>query len=242
MTEHVNLYGQPVGEALPLWSARAFPARITLTGHYCRVEPLCVARHVDALYAAYAAAPDGRDWTYMFVGPFRDKEAYRAYLTATEQQQDSQCYVVIDTCTDNAVGTFSLMRIDVNNGVIEVGSVAFSPALKRTPLATEAHFLLMGYVFEQLHYRRYEWKCDSLNAPSRRAALRLGFTFEGIFRQAVVYKGRARDTAWFSLLDNEWPQRKRDFLDWLAQGNFDTEGKQVQSLAAIRGARLKGAS
>ncbi|MGG2143616.1 GNAT family N-acetyltransferase [Symbiopectobacterium sp. RP] len=107
---------------------------------------------------------------YMFVGPFRDKDEYRAYLTTVEQQQDTQCYVVIDTRTDNAVGTFSLMRVDVNNGVIEVGSVAFSSALKRTPLATEAHFLLMGYVFEQLHYRRYEWKCDSLNAPSHRSA------------------------------------------------------------------------
>lgn len=188
MTEHVNLYGQPVGEALPLWSARAFPARITLTGHYCRVEPLCVARHIDALYAAYAAAPDGRDWTYMFVGPFRDKEAYRAYLTATEQQQDSQCYVVIDTLTDNAVGTFSLMRVDVNNGVIEVGSVAFSPSLKRTPLATEAHFLLMGYVFEQLHYRRYEWKCDSLNAPSRRAALLWGLPLKAFSVRLLFIK------------------------------------------------------
>ncbi|MCW2479712.1 GNAT family N-acetyltransferase [Candidatus Symbiopectobacterium sp. NZEC135] len=242
MAEHVNRYGQPVGEALPLWSARAFPGRITLTGRFCRVEPLRVEQHLDALYTAYAAAPDGRDWTYLFVGPFRDKEEYRAYLTATEQQQDSQCYVVIDTRTDNAVGTFSLMRVDVSNGVIEVGSVVFSSALKRTPLATEAHFLLMGYVFEQLHYRRYEWKCDSLNAPSRRAALRLGFTFEGIFRQAIVYKGRTRDTAWFSLLDTEWSQRKLDFRDWLAQGNFDTEGKQIQSLAAIRQSRLKGSS
>lgn len=125
MAEHVNRYGQPVGEALPLWSARAFPAHITLTGRYCRVEPLCVARHVDALYAAYAAALDGRDWTYMFVGPFRDKDEYRAYLTTLEQQQDSQCYVVIDTLTDNAVGTFSLMRVDVNNGVIEVGLSLF---------------------------------------------------------------------------------------------------------------------
>ncbi len=239
MAEHVNRYGQPVGEALPLWAARAFPSRITLTGRFCRVEPLSVAQHLDALYAVYAAAPDSRDWTYMFVGPFRDKEEYRTYLTAVERQQDTQCYVVIDTRTDNAVGTFSLMRVDVNNGVIEVGSVAFSSTLKRTPLATEAHFLLMSYVFEQLRYRRYEWKCDSLNAPSRRAALRLGFTFEGIFRQAVIYKGRTRDTAWFSLLDTEWPQHKLDFLDWLAQGNFDTEGKQIQSLAAIRQSRLK---
>ncbi|MCW2484887.1 GNAT family N-acetyltransferase [Candidatus Symbiopectobacterium sp. NZEC127] len=242
MAEHLNRYGQPVGAALPLWSARAFPGGITLTGRFCRIEPLNVAQHLDALYAAHAAAPDGRDWTYMFVGPFGDKDAFRAYLTTAEQQQDSQCYVVIDTLTDNAVGTFSLMRVDVNHGVIEVGSVAFSSALKRTPLATEAHFLLMGYVFEQLNYRRYEWKCDSLNAPSRRAALRLGFTFEGIFRQAIVYKGRTRDTAWFSLLDNEWPQRKLDFIDWLAPGNFDTEGKQIQSLADIRQSRLKGGS
>lgn len=234
MRENLNQYGQPVGESLVNWSACRFPGDITLTGRFCRVEPLSALLHADDLYAAYSSASDERDWTYMFVGPFQNSDEYRNYLNETEQRKDVKCYAIIDALNDKAVGTFSLMRIDIGSGVIEVGSVAFSPLLKRTPLATEAHFLLMGYVFEQLRYRRYEWKCDSLNVPSRHAALRLGFTFEGIFRQAVVYKGRTRDTAWFSLLDWEWPQLKHSFIAWLAKENFDAEGKQIQTLADIR--------
>ncbi len=234
MRDNLNQYGQPVGESLANWSACSFPGDIILTGRFCRVEPLNATLHADALYAAYSSASDERDWTYMFVGPFQHSDEYRNYLNETEQRKDVKCYVIIDVLTDKAVGTFSLMRIDMGSGVIEVGSVAFSPLLKHTPLGTEAHFLLMGYVFEQLRYRRYEWKCDSLNVPSRHAALRLGFTFEGIFRQAVVYKGRTRDTAWFSLLDREWSQLKRSFIAWLAKENFDAGGKQILTLAEIR--------
>lgn len=141
---------------------------------------------------------------------------------------------MIDARTDRAVGTLALMRITPDHGVVEVGAVTFSPLLQRTPLSTEAQFLLMKHVFDDLGYRRYEWKCDTLNAPSRQAALRLGFEFEGIFRQAVVYKGRSRDTAWFSIIDADWPQLRAAFEQWLSPGNFDAQGRQRVSLAALR--------
>lgn len=240
MSKNINTYGQPIGDALLTWSARNFPGDITLTGRFCRIELLTAVRHADDLYAAYTIAPDERDWTYLPVGPFQNKDEFCDFLIHAEQRQDTQCYVIIDLQTEKAIGSFSLIRVDVQNGVIEVGFVTFSPLLKRTPLATEAHYLLMCYVFEQLRYRRYEWKSDSLNAPSCNAALRLGFTFEGIFRQAVVYKGRTRDTAWFSMLDSEWLHRKKNFITWLAQENFDGEGKQIQTLADIRLSQSKG--
>ena len=143
--------------------------------------------------------------------------------------------MVIDLKSGKAVGTLSLMRIDPNNGVIEVGNVMFSPLLQQTPISTEAQYLLMAYAFDQLGYRRYEWKCDALNAPSRTTADRLGFTFEGVFRQAVMYKGRSRDTAWFSIIDSEWPKVKAGFESWLAASNYTADGKQKQSLKALRG-------
>lgn len=144
---------------------------------------------------------------------------------------------MIDRASGHAVGTLALMRQDPAHGVIEVGHVTFSPKLKQTPLSTEAQYLLMAHVFEQLGYRRYEWKCDSLNAPSRRAAERLGFRFEGIFRQAIVYKERSRDTAWFSIIDSEWPKLREAFEAWLAPENFDAEGRQRRSLVELREAR-----
>lgn len=234
MTQRLNEFGQPVGEPVPDWTPRARPADVTLTGSRCRLEPLDAARHADDLYSAYANAPDARDWTYLTAGPFESRDAYRAYAESAAHSADPKHYAVIDLATNRAVGTLALMRQDPANGVIEVGSVTFSPLLKGTPLSTEAQFLLMGYVFDTLGYRRYEWKCDSLNAPSRKAAERLGFRFEGIFRQAVIYKGRTRDTAWFSIVDSEWDALKRAFTAWLAPGNFDDDGQQRLPLAALR--------
>jgi len=153
---------------------------------------------------------------------------------------DPLFHTIVDLATGKAVGVATFMRIDRASGVIEVGNINYSPLLQRTPAATEAMFLMMRRVFEELGYRRYEWKCDSLNAPSRAAALRLGFQFEGIFRQAVVYKGRNRDTAWFSIIDSEWPSLKRAYEQWLGPENFDAEGRQKRKLAeliAARGAR-----
>jgi RimJ/RimL family protein N-acetyltransferase len=240
MSTRTNPYQQPIGEPVPDWTARARPPRATFEGRYCRLEPLDAARHAADLYDAYSRAGDGRDWTYMSAGPFADAASYRAYAEQAAASADPQHYAVIDRSTQRAVGTLALMRIDPANGVIEVGFVTFSPLLKRTPVSTEAQYLLMKHVFDDLGYRRYEWKCDSLNAPSRQTAARLGFQFEGIFRQAIVYKGRNRDTAWFSIIDNEWPARRADFEQWLAPENFDAQGVQRKSLAEIRELRKAG--
>jgi RimJ/RimL family protein N-acetyltransferase len=198
------------------------------------MEPLSAYRHADDLYSAYSLAADGRDWTYMPTGPFGCREDYRKYVATVTQADDPMHFAVIDLTSGKAVGTLALMRQDPTNGVVEVGHVAFSPRLKQTPVASEAQFLLMSYVFEGLGYRRYEWKCDSLNAPSRSAAQRLGFTFEGIFRQAVVYKGRSRDTAWYSIIDSDWPKIGKAFRAWLEPDNFDEDGRQRQSLSDMR--------
>lgn len=236
MSRQMNEYAQPIGQPMPDWTTRPAPGRVTIEGQFCRLEPLSADRHAEDLYAAYSLAADDRDWTYMPVGPFNRKEDYRTYVAAAIKGDDPMHFAVIDLNSGKAVGTLALMRQDPTNGVIEVGYVAFSPRLKQTPLATEAQFLLMSYVFEGLSYRRYEWKCDSLNAPSRRAAQRLGFTFEGIFRQALVYKGRNRDTAWYSIIDYEWPEIGNAFRAWLEPGNFDADGSQRRSLSDIRSA------
>ncbi len=237
MPHTTNAYAQPIGLPLPDWTPRPRPARVTLAGRYCRLEALDAQRHGAALYAAYAAAPDGRDWTYMAAGPFADEASYLDHARSAAASEDPLHYAVIDAASGRAVGTLALMRIDPANGVIEVGWVAFSPALQRTPASTEAQYLLMRYAFDTLGYRRYEWKCDALNAPSRKAALRLGFRYEGTFRQAVVYKGRNRDTAWFSITDGEWPALAAAFDAWLGADQHDAQGVQRESLAALR-ARL----
>ncbi len=229
-----HTFHQPIGDALPQWIARPLPTPSTLAGRWCRLEPLDAARHADALFAAYCLAPDGRDWTYMPVGPFATLADYRAHAAQAAQAPGFIHYAVIDLQTGCAVGTLALMRMDPANGVVEVGFVAFSPLLQRTPMATEAQFLLMQHAFDTLGYRRFEWKCDRLNAPSIAAAQRLGFQFEGIFRQAVVYKARNRDTAWFSILDTEWPPLRTALMDWLADSNFDAQGQQLHSLGSFR--------
>lgn len=225
-----NEYGQPIGEAIPDWAPVVLPDAQRLPGRYCTLELLDPDRHADDLYAAYAAAPDGRDWTYMPCGPFPTPASYRDWATAAAQGGDPKHYAVIDSATGRALGTLSLMRHDPANGAIEVGWVAFSRALQRTAVSTEAQFLLMRYVFDDLGYRRYEWKCDSLNQPSRKAAARLGFTYEGTFRQAVVYKGCNRDTAWFAITDHDWPAVRKAFEQWLDPANFSPEGHQIAPL------------
>ncbi len=231
-----NEYKQPIGPALDGWTPRPRPARVTLAGRHCTLEPLDADRHAAELYAAYALAPDGRDWTYMTVGPFADAASYHAYAARVQAGDDPLHFVVRDARSGRAVGTMALMRIDPANGAIEVGSVSFAPPLQRTRASTEAHYLLMRHAFETLGYRRYEWKCDSLNAPSRQSAVRLGFSFEGIFRQALVYKSRSRDTAWYAIVDHEWPARRAAFEAWLADGHVDAQGRQLRSLAEVRAA------
>ena len=212
-----------------------------MAGRFCRVEPLTESHAAD-LYAANGLDRDGRNWTYLGVGPFADFEGYRAWVASVVPGEDPLFQAIIDLKSNKPVGVASFMRIDPKNGVIEVGHLNFSPALQRTPAATEAMFLMMRRAFDELGYRRYEWKCDSLNAPSRRAAERLGFVYEGTFRQALVYKGRSRDTAWFSIIDREWPALKNAYDSWLAPANFEAGGQQREALTAlIAGERAKSA-
>ena len=231
-----NAFDQPIGRAMPGWTARPLPPPTPMAGRYCRVEKVDPERHGRDLYAAYAEAPDGRDWTYLSAPWPADLGQYLAYLKQEAAKTDPLHHAIVDTATDRPVGTAALMRIDPTNGVIEVGAIAYAPRLKRTPAGSEAMYLLMRRAFDELGYRRYEWKCDSLNAASRRAALRYGFRFEGIFPQAVVYKGRSRDTAWYSVTDREWPAVRQTFERWLAPENFDGEGWQRRLLTDLRDA------
>jgi RimJ/RimL family protein N-acetyltransferase len=218
---------------LPDWTARETPPRTPMVGRFCRVELLDPGRHATDLFAANSLDTEGRNWTYLPSGPFADFDSYRGWLEKVAAAEDPLFHTIVDLASGKAVGVAALMRIDRNNGVIEVGNINYSPLLQRKPAATEAMFLMMARVFDELGYRRYEWKCDSLNAPSRAAALRLGFQYEGLFRQAVVYKGRNRDTTWFSIIDSDWPALKRAYQQWLAAENFDDAGRQRNGLAEL---------
>ena len=225
MSENRNALGQPVGRPLPGWSGARRPERATMRGRFCRLEPLDAARHGPELHAANALDAEGRMWTYLPYGPFSGWHDYRDWLGSMAAASDPHCYAIVDARWGRAIGVASYLRIDPGNGSIEVGHLGYSPYLQRTPGATEAMAMMMRYAFA-LGNRRYEWKCDSLNQPSRSAAERLGFRFEGIFRQAVVVKGRNRDTAWYSILDSEWPALDKGFERWLAPANFDEQGRQ----------------
>jgi RimJ/RimL family protein N-acetyltransferase len=229
----VNSPALPIGQSLPDWTPRKAPSRTPMDGRFCRVVPLDPGRHAQDLFAANSLDKDGRNWTYLFQEPFADFESYRAWLEQVAKSDDPLFHTIVDASTGKAVGVATFMRIDRTHGVIEVGNINYSPLLQRTPAATEAMFLMMRRAFDELGYRRYEWKCDSLNAPSRAAALRLGFQYEGLFRQAVVYKQRNRDTAWFSMIDSEWPALKRVYEQWLAPANYDADGRQRQKLADL---------
>jgi RimJ/RimL family protein N-acetyltransferase len=224
--------GQPIG--LPVDTTPApRPGPVVLKGRYGRLEKL-KAEHAADLWKAFG----GHDqvWTYISTdGPFATEAEFTPFIAKRAAASDPYAYAIIDLA-DRAVGYLTLLRIEPEMRVIEVGHVLYSPHLQRTPLGTETQYLLARYVFETLGYRRYEWKCSALNAASRRAALRYGFVYEGTFRQHLIAKGRNRDNAWFSMLDSEWPARKRNFERWLAPENFDREGQQKVSLAALNGA------
>jgi RimJ/RimL family protein N-acetyltransferase len=233
MPEHFNELGQPIGFPLPNWTARPRPPRRAMAGRFCRVEPVDPNRHAPDLHAAYLLDHEGRNWTYLPYGPFARFEEYRSWLERAAAAADPLVHSIIERRSERAVGLASYMRIDPTAGVIEVGGINYAPPLQRTAAATEAMYLMMRRVFEELGYRRYEWKCDALNAPSRAAALRLGFRYQGLFRQATVYKARNRDTCWFSILDSEWPARAQAFEQWLDPGNFDATGRQRRSLSSF---------
>lgn len=237
---HRNSLGQPIGHPLPDWTPRPPPPREPLIGRTCRVEPLDPDRHAAVLHEADLLDAEGRSWTYLPYGPFATLKDYRAWMEATCLGNDPLFHAIVDAATGRAVGVASYMRIDPKNGVIEVGHIHYSPRLQRTPAATEAMYLMMRRVFDELGYRRYEWKCHALNAASRAAAARLGFRFEGVFRQATVVKGRSRDTAWHAIIDGEWPAAKAAFERWLDPSNFDASGRQRQSLSALMGVAKPG--
>jgi RimJ/RimL family protein N-acetyltransferase len=222
--------GQPVGLPVAEPTPAPRPGPVTLKGRYGRLEKLG-PEHAADLWAVFAGHDEG--WTYIAAhGPFVAEDEFFAYIDKFAASEDPYAYAIIDP-SDRAVGYLTLLRIVPQHRVIEVGHVLYSPVLQRTPLGTETQYLLARYIFETLGYRRYEWKCDALNAPSRRAAVRYGFVYEGTFRQYMIAKGRNRDNAWFSMLDSEWPTRKANFERWLDPQNFDSEGRQKLSLAAL---------
>jgi len=209
------------------------PERVVLAGRWVDVMPLDPAAHGDALFANACGAGSERLWAYLWDGPFTDRAEFSDWLKRKATSEDPLFYAVVDKGFARAVGWASLMRIDQPHRVIEVGNILFTPALQRTRGATESMYLLARYIFDRLGYRRYEWKCNADNAPSRAAALRLGFSFEGVFRQHMIIKGRNRDTAWYSMLDGEWPERRARFERWLDPSNFDVHGRQRTPLNAI---------
>ncbi|MBV9927883.1 MAG: GNAT family N-acetyltransferase [Acidobacteria bacterium] len=233
MEHELNHLKQPVGLPVYFWEPRRLPARETLEGRYCRLEPLDPGRHATDLYDANTVDPEGTNWTYLPYGPFKTLNAYLAWMEETCRGKDPLFYAVVPPETNRATGVASYLRIDPANGSIEVGHINYSPLLQRTPAATEAMYLMMKRAFD-LGYRRYEWKCNALNAASRAAAERLGFSFEGVFRQAAVVKGRNRDTAWYSVIDGEWPALREAFERWLDPSNFDEQGRQRTKLNGVR--------
>ncbi len=226
----VNALGQPTGFPVAGWTPRLRPPETPMEGRLCRLVRLEAEAHAEDLFTAFAHDTDARNWTYMPYGPFDGRDAFRAWLVEACTGDDPLFHTILDRATGRAVGMASYLRIDPAPGVIEVGHIHFSPLIQRSAIATETMFLMMKRVFDELGYRRYEWKCDALNAPSRAAARRLGFSFEGVFRQATLYKGRNRDTTWFSILDCEWPSIRQGFEAWLSPDNFDADGRQKTRL------------
>ena len=230
MSEYQNELGQPIGFPVEGWQACSWPPRTSMEGKSCRVEAYDPDKHNADLYEAFAKDKSGANWTYMPYGPFSDYKRFDTWARETCQGDDPLFHSVIDLNTGKAAGVASYLRITPAAGVIEVGHIHFSPLLQRTTVSTEAMFLMMQRVFDELGYRRYEWKCDALNAPSCKTAQRLGFSYEGIFRQALMYKNRNRDTAWFAIVDKDWPSIKAGYQKWLDSSNFDNNGSQKQSL------------
>ncbi|MCH5509888.1 GNAT family N-acetyltransferase [Pseudomonas syringae] len=215
------------------WQAAALPTAHTLTGRFIRLEKLDAARHADDLWAALEGPnADPKLWDYLPYGPFSDRGAFGAWLVGHQAATDPWFYTVVDQQTDKAEGVISLMSIVAAHGRIEIGHVTFGAAMQRTPKGTEAIYLLAREIFA-LGYRRLEWKCNANNARSKRAAERFGFSYEGTFRQHMVVKGQSRDTAWYSILDSEWPERQSAFARWLAVDNFKN-GQQIKGLEAFR--------
>jgi RimJ/RimL family protein N-acetyltransferase len=239
MESYRNNQEQPIGFPVEAWRVSSHPKESVMQGRFCILEPIDCRKHARDLFDAFSLDECHHNWTYLPYGPFENFEDFDAWLQASCGGDDPCFFTVIDLKTAKAVGVASYLRITPAVGVIEVGHIHFSPKMQATPVSTEAMFLMMAHIFEVLGYRRYEWKCDSLNRPSCQAAERLGFMFEGIFRQATLYKNRNRDTAWYSILDSEWPCIKVVFENWLSTENFGKDGLQKTSLSVLMQAALK---
>jgi RimJ/RimL family protein N-acetyltransferase len=207
------------------------PGPVVLSGAYVTVEPLDPVKHGDALWEGCGGTANQELWRYMHSGPFVDRSAFDTYLESKARLEDPMYFVFLDHATGRAAGQAAYMRIDTGQRVVEVGSIVYARAFQKTRAGTEAMYLMARHAFEDLGYRRYEWKCNVLNDASQRAAQRLGFAFEGVFRQHMIVKGRSRDTAWYAMLDTEWPARKEALERWLAAGNFDGTGRQKTRLS-----------
>ena len=227
--------GLPIGPEVSAHLAPR-PARTSIAGRLVRLEPLSAQRHGASLWTGTQGPDKDARWQYMFEAPFDEKHKFLEDIGSKAASEDPLYFAIVSLTSGAALGYEALLRIDPPNRCIEVGSIMYGPQLQRHPRGTEAQYLLMKHSFEVLGYRRYEWKCDALNTPSRTAALRLGFTFEGVFRQHMVIRGRSRDTAWYSIVDSEWPRIRAALDQWLAADNFDSEGTQKKTLAAIRAA------
>jgi RimJ/RimL family protein N-acetyltransferase len=234
LSDYRDKFGNPIGFPIEAWTTRSRPPRTPMIGRWCRVEPVDVERHAADLHDANLEDREGRNFAYFSYGPFADLDSYRAWLTKISASDDPFFHAMVDANSGKAKGLAALMRIDPPNGSIEVGHVLYSPRLQHTTAGTEAIVLMMRRVFDELGYRRFEWKCDNLNAPSHAAAKRFGFKYEGMFRQHMVYKGRNRDTAWYSMLDHEWRALRGEFDRWLDPDNFDADGRQKTPLRITR--------
>lgn len=234
----MNKLGQPIGFPVDDWSPPPRPERQAIRGARCSIEPLSLDVHATDLHEANILDTEGQNWTYLAYGPFGTIDEYRRWICASSDSDDPLFFAVVDNETGKAIGVASYLAIRPSNGSIEIGHINFSPRLQRTPAATEAMYLMMNTAFA-LGYRRCEWRCDSLNKRSRNAAQRLGFSFEGVFRQATVYKGRNRDTAWYSVVDHEWPALQTALTQWLEPSNFDAKGEQNTRLSDLTRPVLK---
>jgi RimJ/RimL family protein N-acetyltransferase len=230
-TKDQNPTTRPLVDAHP---ARR-PERTTLRGRTVTLVPLNADTHADALFRGANGGEKDRAWTYLPYGPYLEPAVFKADIAAKAQLNDALFFAILDNSTGEAVGHQAFHRIEPMHRVIEIGHILYTPRMQRTIGATEAQYLFAAYVFDTLGYRRYEWRCDDLNAPSKRAAARFGFTFEGVFRQHMIVKGRNRDTTWFAMLDSEWPARRAAFERWLDPANFDAAGHQKVRLMSLHG-------
>lgn len=219
---------------LSAWQPRPRPERRVLEGRYVRLEPLSAEKHGNGLFEASSVVDAAQRFRWLFDYPPESREAYQVLLEEAEDREDPLFFTVIDKASNRIAGRQAFMRIEPAFGVIEIGNIYWGPLVSRKPAATEAQFLFTKYAFDDLGYRRYEWKCNNANEPSRRAAERFGFQFEGVFRQHLVVKGENRDTAWYSIIDKEWPALKRAYEEWLDPANFDADGKQKRRLEEFR--------